>query len=94
VHVSYADGWLHIEDTGPGIPEHALPHVFDRFYQADRTHAAERGFGIGLAIGKICGRYGWQIKLESEPGAARACRCGLPVGSPAGTGDGAYPAPS
>ncbi|ENH6341103.1 HAMP domain-containing histidine kinase [Burkholderia vietnamiensis] len=95
VHVSYADGWLHIEDTGPGIPEHALPHVFDRFYQADRTHVAERGFGIGLAIvKKICGRYGWQIKLESEPGRGTRVSLRLPVGSPAGTGDGAYPAPS
>ena len=34
---SYVDGWLHIEDTGPCIPEHALPHVFGRFYQAGQT---------------------------------------------------------
>lgn len=95
VHVSYADGWLHIEDTGPGIPEHALPHVFDRFYQAGRTQAAERGFGIGLAIvKKICDRYGWQIELDSKPARGTRVSLRLPADSHAETADGAHPAPS
>ncbi len=68
VQLRYADGWLHIEDTGPGIPAHALPRVFDRFYQAGYPRTATPGVGIGLSIvKKICDRYGWSIRIDSEP---------------------------
>lgn len=77
---SYADGWLRIEDTGPGIPAHALPQVFDRFYQASPGETSARGFGIGLAIvKKICDRYGWPVRLDSKPGEGSCVSVGLPV---------------
>ncbi|HEX7649502.1 MAG TPA: HAMP domain-containing sensor histidine kinase [Noviherbaspirillum sp.] len=75
----HADGWLRIEDTGCGIPREALPHVFDRFYRADSSQASDRGFGIGLAIvKKICDRYQWPVKLESEPGSGTTVCLRLP----------------
>jgi len=80
-HVSfaYANDWLRIEDTGRGIPPDALPHVFERFYQAGATHAAAPGFGIGLSIvRKICDRYGWSIKLDSVQGNGTCVSLRLP----------------
>ncbi len=80
-HVSfvYADGWLQIEDTGRGIPPDALPHVFERFYQVGAAHAAAPGFGIGLSIvRKVCDRYGWSIRMESEPGSGTRVSLRLP----------------
>lgn len=40
-----------IEDYGPGIPEQAMDHIFDRFYQTDSSHKAE-GNGLGLSLVK------------------------------------------
>jgi len=58
-----------VEDAGPGIPEEALPRVFDRFYQADPARAAgRRGSGLGLAIAReIVLRHGGAITAENRP---------------------------
>jgi signal transduction histidine kinase len=67
-----ADGvaTLSVSDSGAGIaPEH-LPHVFERFYKADTSRAAESaGSGLGLSITKaIVERHGGTIRVSSEPG--------------------------
>ena len=44
---------LKIKDTGMGIPENQLKHIFDRFYQLDNSHTRKaEGTGIGLALTK------------------------------------------
>ncbi len=43
---------LGISDSGPGIPLHDLPHIFDRFYKADPSRASGKGSGLGLAIAR------------------------------------------
>jgi len=66
--------WLAVRDNGPGIaPEH-LPHVFERFYRADRarSQAGDRaldqsGAGLGLAIARaIVEAHGGQISATSD----------------------------
>jgi PAS domain S-box-containing protein len=67
-----------VRDTGPGIALAALPHVFDRFWQARRTD--RRGAGLGLAIAKgIVEAHGGRIAVESEPGVGTTFLVGIPV---------------
>lgn len=57
-----------VKDTGYGIAAEALPHIFERFYQADGRHQAS-GTGIGLAIVKaMADLHRATLKAESTPG--------------------------
>lgn len=67
-----------VRDTGPGIPREHFPHIFDRFWQAQRDD--RRGLGLGLAIAKgIAETHGGRIWVESEPGAGSAFFFTLPA---------------
>ena len=61
-----------IQDSGTGIPEEAMNHIFDRFYQADSSHKQE-GNGLGLAlVKKILQLENGKITAENCPqGGAR-----------------------
>lgn len=67
-----------VRDDGVGIaPEH-LPHVFDRFYKADKARAMGGGAGLGLSIAKrVIELHGGQISLESQPGVGTTVRMTL-----------------
>ncbi|NTW01225.1 MAG: HAMP domain-containing protein, partial [Oscillochloris sp.] len=59
-----------VSDTGQGIAPEDLPHVFERFWRADRSRSrAQGGSGLGLAIAReIVQLHGGQIGVESELG--------------------------
>lgn len=57
-----------VADSGCGISADALPHIFEKFYQADKSHAT-KGNGLGLPLTKkIVELCGGSIHAESEPG--------------------------
>jgi CheY-like chemotaxis protein len=72
---------LHVRDTGYGIPEEDLPHIFDRFYRV-RSEAVKEidGNGLGLAIVKsIIEKHEGQVSVESELGKGSCFTVALPI---------------
>jgi heavy metal sensor kinase len=71
---------LTVADTGPGINPEDLPHIFERFYRADKSRArAEGRSGLGLAIGKaIVTAHGGSLEVSSQPGAGSTFTVKLP----------------
>ena len=69
-----------IMDTGIGIPETALPHIFQEFYRAENARAVERdGTGLGLAFAKqVVERHGGRIWVENNPGGGSTFTFTLP----------------
>ena len=59
-----------VEDTGVGIGSEALPHMFERFYQADPARSrAGGGVGLGLSLARwIAQRHNATIETTSRPG--------------------------
>ncbi len=69
---------LEVSDTGIGISEKDLPHVFERFYRCDRSRS-EPGSGLGLSLVKaIVQFHGGQIAVDSAPGRGTRIRILLP----------------
>src|SRR5690606_40475472 len=56
-----------ISDTGPGIPQEQLAHLFEPFWQAKRARRAGAGLGLAIARGIVEAHGGW-IRVESETG--------------------------
>ena len=57
-----------VKDSGCGIPEDALEHIFEKFYQADASHAT-KGNGLGLPlVNKIAELCGGDVSVSSEVG--------------------------
>jgi signal transduction histidine kinase len=70
-----------VSDTGVGISAEQLPHIFDKFFQADnQAQAATKGTGLGLAIAReIVEAHGGRITVESRVGEGTTFVVTLPV---------------
>lgn len=73
--------WIAIVDTGLGIAPEDLPHVFERFWRADRSRDRHSGgTGIGLAISRrLVELQGGTIEVESELNKGSTFRFSLPL---------------
>ena len=76
-------GWVQVAvvDSGEGIPEEELEHIFDRFYRVDKARERENGgTGLGLAIAKeFIQAHGGSIQVESKRASGSCFRIFLPV---------------
>jgi heavy metal sensor kinase len=83
---------LEVSDNGAGIPDHALPHVFERFYRADKARSRESGgAGLGLAIVKaICAAHGAEVSVSSREGIGSVFTVELPLLAVAESSDEAH----
>ena len=81
LHRDARDAVLEISDTGIGIPEEDLPHVFDRFYRVDKARARESGgTGLGLSIvQQIVRLHAGSVTVQSQPGKGTVFIVQLPV---------------
>jgi len=70
---------IEVSDTGAGIPEADLPHIFDRFYQADKSRSSGTNAGLGLAIAqKIFSLHNGRVAVESPGGNGTTFKVWIP----------------
>lgn len=76
------EGHITVADEGPGISNHDMPLVFERFYRADASRTSQQvsGHGLGLALAhKIVEQSGGTISVKSRPGKGARFSVAFPL---------------
>jgi len=81
LHRSNDNAVLQFSDTGVGIPEDAISHIFERFYRVDKARSRKTGgSGLGLAIVRsMVERNQGQIRVESTVGQGSVFTVSFPI---------------
>lgn len=82
LHKTDADVELAVRDTGTGIPEEDLPHLFERFYRVKNARGRTiEGSGIGLAlVQELAKQNGGAVRVESKVGIGSTFTVTIPLG--------------
>ncbi len=73
---------IHIQDTGVGIPDEAVPHLFEKFYRVRDNESRVSGTGLGLSICKqIVHGHGGRVEVKSKVGVGTVFTVILPRSS-------------
>ncbi|MBP5419765.1 MAG: response regulator [Bacteroidales bacterium] len=71
---------ISVADSGIGIPEYALPHIFERFYQVEDSDHHTSGTGIGLAlVSNLVKLHSGEIKVDSQVGVGTTFTIYIPI---------------
>lgn len=73
---------IRVSDSGEGISQKDIPHIFDRFYRAERSRSKNRvtGFGLGLPVARrIVDMHHGSISVSSRPGQGSTFKVRLPL---------------
>lgn len=82
-HTEQERAVITVSDQGPGIPDDALPHVFERFYKADTAHTNAEGSGLGLAIAyENALLQGGTLTATNAPAGGAVFTLTLPLAAP------------
>ncbi len=82
VETDAQDGFVQIRvsDRGPGIPDYALPRVFERFYSLPRPQGGHRGSGLGLCfVAQVADLHGGSATLDNRAGGGARATLRLPL---------------
>jgi two-component system sensor histidine kinase MtrB len=73
---------VQVADSGPGIPAEALPHIFDRFFKADKARGRSEGSGLGLSIAFENARmHGGELSAGNRPEGGAVFTLRFPKGA-------------
>ena len=77
----HADGYgFRVRDQGPGIPDYALPRIFERFYSLPRPDKGKSS-GLGLSFAsEVARQHGGHLSLGNQPDGGVLAELWLPTG--------------